>query len=191
MPDQPPSAATPSPANPGPTIRIGEEFGTARRNLPPLKILLLALASVVLVAGVFSFLQRVKPQAAGTLDTVVAVQIPGQSASLVALTFTLRNAPGKTLYVKTVQGRLVTSSAENTAEALSAIDLDRYYQAFPALKANSQTALAPEDKVPPGQEVRRTIVVSFPVTLEEFNQRKSISVILEPYDQPLPIILSK
>ncbi|MGA9257802.1 MAG: hypothetical protein WBV98_14460, partial [Candidatus Sulfotelmatobacter sp.] len=78
-----PAASTPPAAQRGPTIHIGDEFGTAKRNLPPIKVLLLTLGGVLVVAGVVSFLQRAKPQAAGSLDNVTAVQIPGQDAALV------------------------------------------------------------------------------------------------------------
>jgi hypothetical protein len=187
-----PTSASPAPATQlGPTIHIGDEFGTAKRNLPPIRVLLLALAGVLVIAGIMAFVQRAKPLAAGSLDNVAAVQLPGQNASLVALTFTLRNAPDKALYVKGIQGKLVTSAGDLTGDALSAVDFDRYYQAFPALKASAQPALAPEDKLQPGQELKRTVIVSFPVLLDVVNQRKSVSVIIEPYDQPLPIILTK
>jgi hypothetical protein len=203
MPDQPPNSApapqtTPSapvvtlpPAQRGPTINIGDEFGTAKRNLPPVKVLLLATAGVLLIAGALAFFQRAKPQAAGSLDLVTAVEIPGQNAVLVAFTFTLHNPGQRSLWVHGIQGRLVAPSGEQSSDALSAIDFDRYYQAFPALKVNAQPALAPEDKLQPGQEVKRTVMVSFPVTLEAFNQRRSVSVIIQPYDQPVPVVLTK
>ena len=186
-----PAASTTTSAQRGPTIRIGDEFGTAKRNLPPIKVLLLTLGGVLVVAGVVSFLQRAKPQAAGSLDNVTAVQIPGQDAALVALTFTLRNSAEKPLWVHSIHGKLVTPSGELTSDAVSAVDFDRYYQAFPALKANAQPALAPEDKLQPGQELKRTVIVSFALTLDAFNQRRSVSVIIQPYDQPLPITLTK
>jgi hypothetical protein len=186
-----PLAKSPPPPQRGPTIRIGDEFGTAKRNLPPVKILLFALAGVLIVVGAFSFFQRPKPQGAGSLDNVTAVQIPGQTAVLAALTFTLRNSGEKPLWVHSIQGQLTTPSGDLTADAVSAIDFDRYYQGFPALKPNSQPALTPEDKLQPGQEVKRTVIVSFPVNLAAFNQRKSVSVIIQPYDQPLPIILTR
>jgi hypothetical protein len=186
-----PAASTTTAAQRGPTIRIGDEFGTAKRNLPPIKVLLLTLGGVLVVAGVVSFLQRAKPQAAGSLDNVTAVQIPGQDAALVALTFTLRNSAEKPLWVHSIHGKLVTPSGELTSDAVSAVDFDRYYQAFPALKANAQPALAPEDKLQPGQELKRTVIVSFALTLDAFNQRRSVSVIIQPYDQPLPITLTK
>jgi len=200
MPDpvQPPipdPATPPTPGSPaaqtGPTINIGDEFGTAKRNLPPVKILLIATAGILIVAGVASFFQRAKPQAAGSLDNVAAVDLPGQNAVLVALTFTLRNSGQKPLWVHNIEGKLLSSSGESSGEAISAIDFERYYQAFPALKANAQAALSPEDKLQPGQEVKRTVMVGFPVTLDVFNQRRSVSVIVYPYDQPVPVILTR
>jgi hypothetical protein len=186
-----PAASTQPPAQRGPTIHIGDEFGTAKRNLPPAKILLIALAGVLLIAGIAAFLQRAKPQAAGSLDNVTAVEIPNQSATLVALTFTLRSSADKSLWVHSIQGKLTMPAGDQTSDVVSAVDFDRYYQAFPALKANAQPALSPEDKLQPGQELKRTVIVSFPVTLDAFNQRKSITVIIQPYDQPVPIVLTK
>ncbi|MGA9257636.1 MAG: hypothetical protein WBV98_13610, partial [Candidatus Sulfotelmatobacter sp.] len=106
-------------------------------------------------------------------------------------TFTLRNSAEKPLWVHSIHGKLVTPSGELTSDAVSAVDFDRYYQAFPALKANAQPALAPEDKLQPGQELKRTVIVSFALTLDAFNQRRSVSVIIQPYDQPLPVTLTK
>jgi hypothetical protein len=186
-----PAAVTPPAAQRGPTINIGDEFGTAKRNLPPVKVLLLATAGVLLIAGAVAFFQRAKPQGAGSLDLISAVEIPNQNAVLVALTFTLHNSGEKSLWVHGVQGKLLTSSGEQSSDALSAIDFDRYYQAFPALKASAELALAPEDKLLPGQEVKRTVMVSFPVTLDSFNQRRSVSVVIQPYDQPVPVVLTK
>jgi hypothetical protein len=203
MPDQTPTPQTPIPqattpleSKPpivasGPTINIGDEFGTAKRNLPPVKILLLATAGILIMVGIYSFSNRAKPQAAGSLDNVVAVDLPGQNSVLTALTFTLHNPGEKTLWVHDIQGKLVGPSGELISEAVSAVDFDRYYQGFPPLKSGSQPALAPEDKLQPGQEVKRTVMISFPVNLETFNQRRSVSVIIQPYDQPLPVVLTK
>src|SRR6202521_5999797 len=180
MPDQTPvpPPTPPAPAGPpaipaGPTIHIGEEYGTAKRNLPPAKIVLIAVGAVLVVVLIASFLKRAKPQASGSLDNVVAVEIPGQSSTMVALTFTLRNTSEKMLYVRSIQSSIKTSSGESTAEAVSAVDFDRYFQAFPALKVGAQAALPPEAKIQPGETVARTIIVAFPVTLDAFNQRTS------------------
>jgi hypothetical protein len=192
----PPTAASgPSTSPPGiptgPTINIADEFGTAKRNLPPAKIVLLAIAAVLLVVGIASFLHRARPQASGSLDNVAAAEISGQSATLVALTFTLRNTADKILYVHNIQGKLNTASGDFNSEAVSAVDFDRYFQAFPALKNGAQPALSPEAKLQPGEALTRTVIMAFPVSLDAFNQRRSVSVIVEPYDQPLPVILTK
>ena len=190
----PPPTQVPPPALPavvrGPTINIGEEFGTAKRNLPPIWILLAAVGGVLIVAGIFAFVQRAKPQATGTLVHVSAVQIPAQNAVLVALTFSLNNPGPKPLWVHDIKGKLVSSSGEFTSDAVSAIDFDRYYTAFPELKVGVQPALSPEDKLHPGEQVMRTVIISFPVMIDAFNQRKSVSVVIQPYDQPLPVVLT-
>jgi hypothetical protein len=185
------SESTPSTSPSGPTIHIGDEFGTAKRNLPPVGILLLATAGILIIVGIYSFSHRAKPQAAGSLDSVVAVDLPGQNAVLAALTFTLHNSGEKALWVHEIQGKVVGTSGEQSSDAVSAVDFDRYFQGFPALKAGAQPALAPEDKLQPGQEVKRTVMISFPVNLETFNRRRSISVIIQPYDQPVPVVLTK
>src|ERR1700689_1309731 len=205
MPDQPlnpppapPPAPLPAPADAtpprpqrGPTINIGDEFGTAKRNLPPLKPLLLTTGVILIIVAIVSFFERAQPQGAGSLDTVTAGEIPGQSASLVALTFTLHNSGKKSLWVHDIKGKLATSGGETSSDAVSAIDFDRYYQAFPPLKADAQPALSPEAKLQPGQDVKRTVIFSFPVTLENFNQRRAVSVVIQPYDQPVPVTLTK
>lgn len=197
MPDQtpvppPPPKPPATPAAPaGPTINIGEEYGTAKKNLPPAKIVLICVAAVAVVIVIASFVKRAKPQANGSLDNIVAVEIPGQGSTMVALTFTLTNTSDKILYVRSLQGKIKTASGESTADAVSAVDFDRYFQAFPALKNGVQPALSPEAKLQPGESVSRTIIVAFPVTLDAFNLRQSTSVIVQPYDQQLPVVLSK
>lgn len=203
MPDQVPNPGTNPPVAPGtlpnavppvqsgPTIHIADEFGTAKRNLPPVKVLLLATAAILVIVGIYSFFQRAKPQGAGSLDNIAAVDLPGQNSVLVALTFTLHNSGQKPLWVHNIEGKLVTSSGEASGDAVSSVDFDRYYEAFPALKLNVQSALSPEDKLQPGQEIKRTVMVSFPVPLDAFNQRRSVSVVVQPYDQPVPITLTK
>jgi len=200
MPDEtvnkPPSPPTPppvptQPAPSGPTINIGEEFGTAKKNLPPARIVLIAIAGVLVVVLIATFLKRAKPQAAGSLDNVAAAEIPGQGSTMVALTFTLTNTSDKILYVHTLQGKIKAASGEFTAEAVSAMDFDRYFQFFPALKTGAQPPLPPETKIHPGETVTRTIIVAFPVTLDVFNQRQTTSVVIWPYDQRVPVVMSK
>lgn len=194
MPDQPVPPPTPSapPAEPVTEFNIGDEFGTAKRNLPPAGIVLICIAAVAVIVGIFAFQQRAKPQGAGSIDFVTAVEVPGQNLILSAVTITLHNSGNKALWIRTLKARLTTADGKTfDDESASGVDLDRYAQSFPILKDNAQPALFPETKITAGSELKGTMVVSFPVTKQAFDERKSLTVTIQPYDQPVPVILTK
>lgn len=194
MPDQPsaPPQSPPASAPPaGPTINIGEEYGTAKKNLPPAKIVVPAVIAVAIIIVIASFIKRAKPQGSGSLDNVVAVDITDQGSTMVALTFTLANTSDKTLFVHNIQGQVKTANGDFTADAVSAVDFDRYFQAFPALKEGIKAPMVPETKIPPGGILSGSVIVAFPIKFDVFNQRKSVSVVVWPYTQTVPVILTK
>ena len=186
----PPRPQPPPPPGPTTDFRIGDEFGTAKRNLPPAGIVLICIAAVAVIVGIFAFTERPKPQGAGSIDLVAAAEVPGQNMILAAITMTLRNTTKKSLWIHTLKAQLTTADGKTFEdEAASAVDLDRYFQAFPALKQNSEPPLSPETKLLAGTELRGVIIVGFKVTKEAFDQRKSLIVTIQPYDQPVPIVL--
>lgn len=189
--DQPsPLPSPPSGPQPITEFHIGDEFGTAKRNLPPAGIVLICIAAVAMVVGIFAFKERPKPQGAGSIDFVAAAEVPGQNMVLAAITMTLRNTAVRPLWIKTLKAQLTTTDNQTfDDEAASAVDLDRYFQAFPALKESSEPPLSPETKLLAGTEQRGTIIVGFKVTKETFDQRKSLIVTIQPYDQVLPVVL--
>jgi hypothetical protein len=204
MPEEilPQSPATPEPVEepdpapaidlgPGPGINIAEEFGTAKRNLPPAKIVAIVLGIALVLLAIFAFVDRAKPQGNGSVDNIAAAEIPDQHAVMAAINITLHNSGEKTLWVHDIKAKIATDGGEFTDEAASAVDFDRYFQAFPVLKEHALAAIPPETKIPPGGQVQGTIVVSFPVTKDDFDKRKSLSVAIQPYDQPLPVVLTK
>jgi hypothetical protein len=173
-------------------FQIGEEFGTARQTLPPAGIVLLCIVAVAVILGIFAYFYRPKPQAAGSIDFVSAVEVAGQNSTMVAVTLTLRNNGERSLWIHTLKAQLTDADGKTfDDEAASAVDFDRYFQAFPALKEQSQPALSPEAKLPPGAEQRGTIIVSFPVSKDAFDKRKSVTVTVQPYDRQLPVVLTK
>jgi len=171
-------------------FRIGEEFGTAKRNLPPARIVAACVAGVVILVGIIAFVERAKPQGSGSINHVAAAEVPDQNIVLAAITFTLHNTAEKSLWVHSLKAQLETADGQsNECQAASAVDFDRYYQLFPSLKEGSAPAISPETKLLAGTETKGTVVVSFPVTKDAFDHRKSLAVVIQPYDQPLPIIL--
>jgi len=195
MPDETPAssqrASAPPAPQPHPLPHLGEEFGTAKRNLPPAKVVLIVFGVALVVLGVFAFLQRAKPQGTGTVDNIAAVEVPDQNMMMVAITVTLRNSGEKPLWIHTISGKLKTGSSEFSDDAASGVDFDRYFQAFPALKAGALAPLLPETKIAPAAEARGTVIVTFPVKQDDFDKRKSLSIVIQPYDQAVRIVLTK
>jgi hypothetical protein len=186
----PPLAPAPPKSAPSTDFRIGEEFGTARRNLPPAGIVAICIAGVAVILGIVAFTERPKPQGSGSIDFVTAADVPGQNMILAAITLTLRNSTAKPLWIHTLKAQLTTADGKSFEdEAASAVDLDRYYQAFPALKESAEPPLPPETKLVAGASQKGTIIVGFKLTKEAFDQRKSLTVTIQPYDQALPVVL--
>jgi hypothetical protein len=188
----PPAPPPGPPSQPVADFHIDEEFGAAKRDLPPAGIVLICIAAVAVIVGVVAYTHQQKPQGAGSIDFITAVEVPQQNMTMVAVTLTLHNSGDKPLWIHTLKARL-TSADGNTFddESASSVDFDRYFQAFPALKEKAQPPLPPETKLLPGTAQRGTIIVSFPVTKAAFDQRKSVTVTIQPYDQPLPVVLTK
>jgi len=170
---------------------IAEEFGTAKKNLPPIKILLIGAALILIGWGIAALLQRAKTSASGSIDQVVSVEVPNQNLVLVAINVAVQNHGTKPFWIHTVKADLETANGNFSANAASAVDFDRYFQAFPALKEHATTPLLPETKIAPGDQAGGTIVVGFPVTADTFAGRKSLKVTIQPYDQPVPLVLTK
>jgi len=179
---------TPSPQPPTP-FDIGEEFGTAKKNLPPIKIVLIGVALVIVVATIVAFVQRPQAQAAGSIDDVTGVEIPNQNAVMAAINVSFQNHGEKPFWIHAIKVDLETGGSTLSDDAASAADFERYYQAFPALKQHALAPLEREAKIDPRGKTEGTIIVSFPVTSEAFANRKSIKVTIEPYDQPVPLVI--
>jgi hypothetical protein len=172
------------------SFNIGEEYGTAKKNLPPIKIVLIAIAIVAIVAAILILIQRPHSLATGSITDVSSVDVAGQNIVMVALNVSLQNRSAKTYWIKTIKVSVDTPKGHFDDDAASAVDFDRYFQAFPVLKEHALSPLVPETKIAPGATSSGTVVVSFPLTADEFANRKSLSITIQPYDA-IPLVLSK
>ena len=191
MPEDTPSQ--PAPASPAPPIpfHIGEEFGTAKKNLPSLKIVGIVVAAIAVFAAIYSFVQRPQSATAGSIDDIVSVEVPNQNLVMVAINVSFQNNGNKSYWIHTINATLDTTSGSFTDDAASPADFDRYYQAFPALKQHALAPLEREAKINAGAQTHGTIIVAFPVTPDAFTSRKQLRVTIQPYDQPVPLVLTK
>jgi hypothetical protein len=169
---------------------IGEEYGTARKNLPPAGIVAICIAVVLVIAAAYSLTHRAHALSSGTIDDVVPVAVPGQDMVMVAINVTVQNNSDKPSWIHTIQASLDAGNKIYGDDATPAVDAQRYFQAFPDLKQRALPFLTTETRMNPGSKTSGTIVVSFPVTADAFAGRKSLSVTVAPYDE-VPVVITK
>jgi hypothetical protein len=183
--------APPASPEPKPLPHLEEEFGTANKTLPPTKIVLIGVAAVVIVALIWAVIQRPQSSATGTIDDIFSVEVPNQNSMMVGINVSIHNHGEKPFWIKEIEVDLDTGSTKLTDDAASAVDFDRYFQAFPALKEHALPALKRETMLEPNADAKGTIIVSFPVTPDVFANRKSMTVTIRPYDQPKSLVITK
>ena len=187
-----PPPTPPPPVNPadGAEFDIAEEYGAARKNLPPAGIVAIALGIVAVIVGIYAITHRAHPLSSGTIDDVVAVPVAGQDMVMVAINVSLQNDEEKPSWIHTIQASADVGGNQLNDDAAPEVDALRYFQAFPDLKQHALEILKPETKIDAGGKLSGTVVVSFPVTADAFNSRKSLTVTVTPYNE-LPVVITK
>ena len=188
-PTPPPPASETSPDQQN-DFDIGEEYGTARKSLPPARIVAICIAVVVAIAAGYALTHRAHPHSSGSIGDIVSVAVPGQDMVMVAVNVSVQNNSQKPSWIHTIQASLDTGSNRLSDEAAPAVDAQRYFEAFPDLKAHALDILTTETRLNPGSKVAGTIVVSFPVKPDAFAARKSLTITITPYDE-LPVVMTK
>jgi len=158
-----------------------KESDRAGWTLPVIGVVL--IGGIVLgVLGVFiwMYLGQEEPGLGG-IEAVSAVELGDQKSVLVAVTLHVTNRQDRTFWVEHVKGRIETSDGQFADDAAAASDHERYFQAFPALRANTTAPLKYDTKLHSGEQARGTVVFSFPVTKAQFDARKSLQVEIEPH----------
>ena len=188
MPEQAPQ---PKPSQPAPDaghIPITEEMDSAKWTLPPLVPVVSVLAVLALIVVGGAYLMRPKPGASGAIMEVHSAELPDKSSTFVLLQVRVNNLSSKPMWVREIKAQLKTDQGEWTDTAASTVDFERYFKALPALGKHQGAPLTPESKIAAGQQTEGMVLVSFPVTQEAFDKRKSLAVTLENYDrQPMVI----
>ncbi len=189
-PSSPTSAAAPSASDSPTDFYIGEEYGTARKNLPPAGILAICIVVVAVIIAGYAFTHRAHPHSSGTIDDVVAVPVQGQDMVLVAVNISIQNNERKPAWIHAIRVSADVNGHTLSDDAVPAVDAQRYFQVMPELKQHALDLLSTETQIDPGSKVSRTVVTSFPVKAEDFAARKSLTVTVEPYDE-LPVVMTK
>lgn len=182
----PPPAARPQPADAG-HVPMSEEFDRARWTLPPLVPILIALALVAVVVFLVTYSNRPQPVATGSI--VKVVRVDQQGATMVGVQVKIDNKIEKLLWIKNISSELETADGSKYPDhAAPSREAARYLQAFPALQEIQSESLREELKIPSGTSFTGYTVFSYPISPDEFDKRKSLTVRIDMYDQPSLVI---
>lgn len=182
----PSPAAPPQPADAG-HVPMSEEFDRARWTLPPLVPILIALALVAVVVFLVTYSNRPQPVATGSI--VKVVRVDQQGATMVGVQVKIDNKIEKLLWIKNISSELETADGSKYPDhAAPSREAARYLQAFPALQEIQSDSLREELKIPSGTSFTGYTVFSYPISPDEFDKRKSLTVRIDMYDQPSLVI---
>lgn len=164
-------------------IPITEEFDSAKHTLPDKGPVIIALVLVAVVIGIVAYIFRPQPIATGTIDEAFAVAIPNRNTVLATVQLTVKNVHSRPLTIRNVNISIRTDQGEFSDDSASVADFGRYFTAFPDLQQHSIEGLSREMKIPPGQQLSGSVIVSFPITKEQFDNRRGLTATVSFYDQ--------
>ena len=124
---------------------------------------------------------------------IVGHKDPAQDDLYVLATLRVDNSLRSPAYIKDITATLTASDGTVTdASAVEKQDLDDLYLTFPALKPLSSAPLVRETAVQPGGHAEGMVILNFPATQADWNQRKSADVTVDFYQQsPLTVPIPK
>jgi hypothetical protein len=171
-------------------VPITEEFDSPKHTMPDKGPVIIALVLVAIAVAAIAFFFRSTPAATGTIDEAFAVDVPSQGTVLATVQLTLRNATKKPLPLRNVNITIRTDKGEFSDDFASVSDFERYFRAFPALKEHSVEGLSHELVIPVGAQVTGSVIVSFPVTKEQFDSRRALIATANFYGHR-PVVVQK
>jgi len=170
-------------------VPMSEEFDRAKWTLPPIGIVLIGLGIVAVVGALLVYTNRAKPVVAGGINGISAVQLPDNS-TMASVQVNIGNSTEKQWYIQSIKATVKTDQGEWTDDAATATDSQRYFQAFPALGNAGTQVLKFDQKLAPGQQESGTVIFSFPITKDQFDQRKALTITIQPFDNQ-PVTFTK
>lgn len=144
--------------------------------------MIIALVLVALALGAIAYFFRSQPVASGTIDEAFAVAVPNQNTVLATVQLSVNNTSKKEIIVRNINVTVRTEKGEFSDDSASVVDMPRYFAAFPDLKAHSIEGLPREMKIPPGTQINGSVIVSFPISKEDFDARRTLVAQIAFYD---------
>ena len=172
-------------------VPMEEEMDRAKWTLPPIAPVLIAAAVIAIIVGILAWTMRWKPTTASKILDINAVEQADQGSVLIAINVDVANVSQKPVWLNNAKVKVDTDKPEPLEdEAASPVDFERYFTAYPALRANAIEPLRRDTKIDPNGHIQRMIVVGFPLSKAEFDGRKSLVVTIDVADQ-YPIVIKQ
>lgn len=167
-------------------VPLTVELDDRKHTLPSAAPVVISILVLAVVVGIFAFLFRSKPVATGRIDEAYAVDVTSQHTVLATVQVTLRNVSDKTITLNNINLTLHTGQDSYSDDSASVVDHERYFSAFPDLRAHSIEGIARGTKIPPGAQITGSVIVGFPVTKDRFDSRTGITASVR-FDDKNPI----
>ncbi len=171
-------------------VPITEEFDSPKHTMPDAAPVIIALLIVAIAVAVIAYVFRATPAATGSIDEAYAVDVPSQNTVLATVQLTLKNVTNKTLHLRNITITIRTDKGEFSDDFASVADFDRYFRAFPELKQHSVEGLSRELFLPPGAQVTGSVIVSFPISRESFDNRRALVATIDFFESR-PVEISR
>lgn len=153
-----------------------------REGLPFVPVLIaLGVIGLIAIAGYQVFAPH--PVGTASIEKLNAVEMPGGDRVVVEVELAVQNTTDKPLKYHSSEIKLLTDKEEFKDSPASSFEMPRIYQSYPALKQSSEAPLKQDTMVAPGQTVRGTAIVAFPVSKAAFDARKQIAAAVYFYDK--------
>jgi hypothetical protein len=193
-------------------VPMSEEFDSPRWSLPPLVPVVIAALVLGLALATYLVSSKKPPTSTGSAVRVVALPlhieskgsiVPGglgtldqdvetRDSVMVNVVLEVKNAIEKPMYLKGIQGKLVTDKGEFTDDAAPASDYERIVQAYPEISIADVKPFQAESSIASKSDQQGLAVFSFPVTRDSWDKRKSLQATINFYDHaPLVIDFSQ
>ncbi len=184
----PKNAPEPNPAH----VPMTEEFDSFKHTMPNAVPVVVAMLLVVVVIGILAYVFRAKPVATGSIGEAFAVTVPNQNSSLAIITLNFQNLTEKPLWLNNINIAVHAKGSDFNDDFAPVSDFPRYFQALPALEQHARPGLARDAKFAPMEKTIGSVIVSFPLTQEEFDARDSLTATLKFADHtPVKITSGK
>src|SRR5260370_2251761 len=97
---------------------------------------------------------------------------------MVAINVSIQNGGEKPSWIHTIQVTTEAGGNTFTDDAAPAVDVQRYFQAFPDLKQHALNVLPTEARMNPGSKIPAPIVLTFPLQPDVSAAPTSLSLTL-------------